>query len=128
MEYIYFKIDPSDHSIKEVIRKTHKLENYLTKGNSNGKPYIVPVTVTNPDVKDGQIKRGPTDAYNKDTGAATRIYTCTDKSASVLAQEKIDELELAVTPRRIRDSILTAEGKTWLDDQEKLIAVERAKL
>ena len=128
MEYIYFKIDPSDHSIKEVIRKTHKLENYLTKGNSNGKPYIVPVTVTNPDVKDGQIKTGPKDAYNKDTGAATRIYTCTDKSASVLAQEKIDELELAVTPRRIRDSILTAEGKTWLDDQEKLIAVERAKL
>ena len=128
MEYIYFKIDPSDHSIKEVIRKTHKLENYLTKGNSNGKPYIVPVTVTNPDVKDGQIKTGPTDAYNKDTGAATRIYTCTDKSASVLAQEKIDELELAVPPSRIRDSILTTEGKTWLDDQEKLIAVVRAKL
>ena len=128
MEYIYFKIDPSDHSIKELIRKTQELENYLTKSTSNGKPYIVPVTVTNPDVKDDQIKTGPTDAYNKDTGAATRIYTCTDKSASALAHEKIYDLELAISPRRIRDSILTAEGKTWLDDQEKLIAVERAKL
>jgi hypothetical protein len=42
--------------------------------------------------------------------------------------DKILELEAAVTPRRVRDSILTDAGKTWLDDQEKLIAVERAKL
>ena len=42
--------------------------------------------------------------------------------------DKIIDLEAAVTPRRVRDSILTADGKTWLDDQEKLIAVERAKL
>ena len=128
MAYIYFKIDPSDHSIIEVVRKTHELENYLTYVTNNGKPYIVPVTVTNPDVKDGQIKTGPTDAYNKDTGEATRVFTCTDKSASVLAKEKIDQLEMAVSLRRLRDSVLTADGKTWLDDQEKLIAVERAKL
>ena len=126
--YIYFKIDPSDHSIIEVIKKPHELGSYLTKGANNGKPYIVPVTVTNPDVKDGQIKTGPTDAYNKDTGEATRVFTCTDKSASVLAKEKIDQLEMAVSPRRMRDSVLTADCKTWLDDQEKLIAVERAKL
>ena len=126
--HTYFKIDSSDHSIKEVIRKSHELGNYLTKDTANGKPYIVPVTVTNPDPKDNQLKSGPTDAYNKDTGAATRVYTCTDKSASVLAQEKIWELEMAVTPRRLRESVLTADGKTWLDDQEKLIAVERAKL
>ena len=112
----------------EVITKRHELENYLTYVTNNGKPYIVPVTVTNPDVKDGQIKTGPTDAYNKDTGEATRVFTCTDKSASVLAKEKIDPLEMAVSPRRMRDSVLTADGKTWLDDQEKLIAVERAKL
>ena len=126
--HTYFKIDPSDHSIMEVITKRHELENYLTYVTNNGKPYIVPVTVTNPDVKDGQIKTGPTDAYNKDTGEATRVFTCTDKSASVLAKEKIDQLEMAVSPRRMRDSVLTADGKTWLDDQEKLIAVERAKL
>ena len=126
--HTYFKIDPADHSIIEVINKNHELANYLTKDTNNGKPYIVPVTITNPDQKDNQIKTGPTDAYNKDTGAATRVYTCTDKSESVLAQEKIEQLEIAITPRRIRDSVLTADGKTWLDDQEKLIAVERAKL
>ena len=42
--------------------------------------------------------------------------------------DKIMDLEAAVTPRRMRDSVLTDDGKTWLDDQEKLIAVERAKL
>ena len=112
----------------EVVTKKHELENYLTYVTNNGKPYIVPVTVTNPDQKDNQIKTGPTDAYNKDTGVATRIFTCTDKSSSVLAQEKIWALEEAITPRRMRESVLTADGKTWLDDQEKLIAVERAKL
>ena len=126
--YTYFKIDPSDHSIMEVVTKKHELENYLTYVTNNGKPYIVPVTVTNPDQKDNQIKTGPTDAYNKDTGVATRIFTCTDKSSSVLAQEKIWVLEEAITPRRMRESVLTADGKKWLDDQEKLIAVERAKL
>ena len=42
--------------------------------------------------------------------------------------DKIMDLEAAVTPRRMRDSVLTEDGKKWLDDQEKLIAVERAKL
>ena len=44
------------------------------------------------------------------------------------AMDKIYELENAITPRRMRDSVLTADGKTWLDDQEKLIGVERGKL
>ena len=122
----YFKIDPSDHSIMEVVTKRHELGNYLTKDTNNGKPYIVPVTVTNPDQKVDQIRTGPTDAYDKDTGAATRVYTCTDKSASVLAQEKIEQLEMAITPRRVRDAILTSDD--WLTNQENLIAVERGKL
>ena len=50
------------------------------------------------------------------------------KSAAEMAQENIWTLEAAVTPRRLRDSILTDDGKKWLDDQEKLIAVERGKL
>ena len=44
------------------------------------------------------------------------------------AMDKISDLENAITPRRMRDSVLTADGKTWLEDQEKLIAVERGKL
>tara|TARA_B100000745_G_C20028486_1_gene350009 strand:- start:13 stop:429 length:417 start_codon:yes stop_codon:yes gene_type:complete len=50
------------------------------------------------------------------------------RTVAEIAQEKIGLLEHAVTPRRLRDAHLTADGKTWLDDQEKLIAVERAKL
>jgi hypothetical protein len=44
------------------------------------------------------------------------------------AMSEIQRLEQLITNKRLRDSILTADGKTWLDDQEKLIAVERAKL
>ena len=124
--HTYFKINPSDHSIMEVVNKDHELGNYLTKDTNNGKPYIVPVTVTNPDQKANQIKTGPTDAYVD--GKATRIYTCTDKSASQLAQEKIEQIEAAVTPRRVRDAFSSDEGKKWVTDQEALISTERAKL
>ena len=44
------------------------------------------------------------------------------------AQRSINTLEEAITPRRVRNSVLSDDGKKWLDDQEKLIAVERAKL
>ena len=44
-----------------------------------------------------------------------------------VAYRKIQELEVTVTPRRMRE-ITTADGAKWVDDVEKLIAVERAKL
>ena len=40
---------------------------------------------------------------------------------------KITRLESTVTPRRIRE-MTTADGAKWVDDVEKLIAIERAKL
>ena len=43
------------------------------------------------------------------------------------AMEEIHRLESTVTPRRIRE-MTTADGAKWVDDVEKLIAVERAKL
>ena len=43
------------------------------------------------------------------------------------AYRKIMELEATVTPRRIRE-MTTADGAKWIDDVEKLMAVERAKL
>ena len=43
------------------------------------------------------------------------------------AMEEIYRLESTVTPRRIRD-MTTADGAIWIDDVEKLIAVERGKL
>lgn len=68
----------------------------------------------------------PNDTTDQDTyvdGAVVKYVAPT-----LTALEKIMVLEAAVTPRRMRDSVLTADGKTWLDDQEKLIAVERGKL
>jgi len=41
--------------------------------------------------------------------------------------EEINKLESTVTPRRIRE-MTTADGAKWVDDVEKLIAVERGKL
>ena len=43
------------------------------------------------------------------------------------AMEEIHRLESTVTPRRIRE-MTTADGAKWVDDVEKLIAIERAKL
>lgn len=66
------------------------------------------------------------DTTTQDTYVDGAVVKYVEPVPTVL--DKIIDLEAAVTPRRIRDSILTADGKTWLDDQEKLIAVERAKL
>ena len=43
------------------------------------------------------------------------------------AMTEIHRLESTVTPRRIRE-MTTADGAKWVDDIEKLIAIERAKL
>ena len=43
------------------------------------------------------------------------------------ATAEIHRLESTVTPRRIRE-MTTADGVKWVDDVEKLIAIERAKL
>jgi hypothetical protein len=49
------------------------------------------------------------------------------KPTWIAAQEEIARLESTITPRRIRE-MTTADGTKWVDDVEKLIAVERAKL
>jgi len=43
------------------------------------------------------------------------------------ALHNIRELEATVTPRRIRE-MTTDDGAKWVDDVEKLIAIERVKL
>ena len=65
-----------------------------------------------------------------DEGAKTITHdsskqTADETKASTL--HKIRELEATVTPRRIRE-MTTADGAKWVDDVEKLIAIERAKL
>ena len=48
--------------------------------------------------------------------------------ARQVIMDKIIGFEAEVTPRRIRDSVLTADGKTWLTNKEAEIAAERSKL
>ena len=65
-----------------------------------------------------------------DEGAKTITHdseTETANRAKSLALHNIRELEITVTPRRIRE-MTTADGAKWVDDVEKLIAVERGKL
>ena len=76
---------------------------------------------------DATKKRGETEGV-VDGDTVTVTKPAVTKSEAEIALEKIWTLEAAVTPRRVRDSVLTEDGKKWLDDQEKLIAVERAKL
>ena len=44
------------------------------------------------------------------------------------ALNEIHRLEGTITPRRLRDSVLTDRGKAWLSDVEAKIATERGKL
>jgi len=135
--YTYFKINPSDNSIVEGIERKHELENYVTKeDNQSKKPFIVPVTVVEP-VYDSatQSTGGIVDTYNPSNNTATRTRRIIDITDEELAAEKrqgiinsIHILESEVTNRRLRDAILTSDGKTWLTNKEAEIATERAKL
>ena len=65
-----------------------------------------------------------------DEGAKTVTHDSSRETADNIkevAYRKILELENTVTPRRIRE-MTTADGAKWVDDIEKLMAVERAKL
>ncbi len=74
---------------------------------------------------------------NVQTGVeTTRLPTAEEQAswdagkAQALAdapKREIARLESTVTPRRIRE-MTTVAGAKWVDDLEKLIAIERAKL
>ena len=59
--------------------------------------------------------------------ADAREQAWADGTVSRNASYEIQRLESTVTPRRIRE-MTTVEGAKWVDDVEKLIAIERAKL
>jgi hypothetical protein len=44
------------------------------------------------------------------------------------ATDEITHLESLETPRRLAEAVLTLEGKTWLEANRALIAIERAKI
>ena len=89
--YVYFKIDPTDNSIMAVIKKSHEFAGYVTRNNNpNNKPFIVPVTVTDPDYNvSTQNKSGITDTYNPSNNTATRVRTVSDKSDDELEAMRV---------------------------------------
>jgi hypothetical protein len=53
------------------------------------------------------------------------------QAASVVApttQDQILAIEATITPRRIREAVLTAEGKAWLEAADAQIAALRATI
>jgi len=73
---------------------------------------------------------GHMDYWVLDEGAKSITHDSSKQTADEIkesALQNIRELETTVTQRRIRE-MTTADGAKWVDDVEKLIAVERAKL
>lgn len=73
------------------------------------------------DIPDGQPAPKWTEGFT-----LTSVQATPDPSIAIAAQE-IARLESTVTQRRIR-GMTTVAGAKWVDDVEKLIAIERAKL
>ena len=63
----------------------------------------------------------------EETARDTEEQAWADSAVLRNAIKEIDRLESTVTPRRIRE-MTTVAGAKWVDDLEKLIAIERAKL
>ena len=74
---------------------------------------------------------GQTEYWVVDESAKTATFNKSKSDADAakrVIMQKIEALEAEVTPRRLRDSVLTADGKTWLTNKEAEIATERDKL
>ena len=99
---LYFKIDPSDDSIIDVLQTNSTLENYNTKTTAalNGKPYLVAVIVTDPAFDSAtQVKEGPVDSYDGTT--ATRTYTVRAKT-----QAELDADQRQADISKVRNGVL----------------------
>ena len=66
-----------------------------------------------------------TDAEETARDSEEQVWT--DGAVVRNAIKEIARLESTVTPRRIRE-MTTVAGAKWVDDVEKLIAIERSKL
>jgi|TARA_R110000803_G_scaffold50753_2_gene105166 hypothetical protein len=80
-----------------------------------------------------EVKLATTFVISADGVAGTenkRTMTTAEKDTqdSNNARDEIMRLETLETPRRLAESVLTAEGKTWLQSSRDAIAAERAKL
>jgi hypothetical protein len=56
------------------------------------------------------------------------VLVSTETLPDLSARDQIAGLEMQITPRRLREAVLTAEGKAWLEDCEARIAALRSKI
>ena len=76
--------------------------------------------------KDGGETVELTDEENAEIDAREQEWANGQISRDALVA--IADLEAEITPRRMREALLSEEGKTWLTNKESEIATERAKL
>ena len=80
------------------------------------------------------LENGSTEVTFDDTSpvpakTVDELITAADNyTGKKIILKKIGDLESTITLRRIRDAFASDAGKKWVDDVEKLIAIERAKL
>jgi len=110
-------------------KKIAKMQEYSTKDGADA--HVARVVLNYPDAfvvdKPAQYERHHTTV---DVTAKTITYNSSAHDAKKIkdnAQNEIRKLEGTVTPRRIRE-MTTVAGAKWVDDVEKLIAIERSKL
>lgn len=78
------------------------------------------------DIANGGKKYLPTGSKQITDAAAETL-----QAASVVAptaQDQILAIEATITTRRLRDAVLTPEGKTWLETADAQIAALRATI
>lgn len=97
--HTYFKINPTDNTIMDVLTRPKPIPEYNTKETAaeNGKPYLVEAIVGDPPYDPAtHIKSGPVDAYEPSTNTATRTYVLSPRTTEDMAQERIKKIEMAV--------------------------------
>mgnify|MGYP003963742215 CR=1 FL=1 len=93
----------------------------------------IPYSDTLVTIGEYEVKLATTFVISADGVAGTenkRAMTDAEKATQDVnnARDEIRRLEDLETPRRLAESVLTVEGKAWLQSSRDAIATERAKL
>lgn len=89
--YLYFKIDPVNHEIIDMLDLNNRPEGYVTKeiSETNGKPYLVPAIRVKEVFDSSTHKLGDwINSYDPETGEATRKRAVVPKDAEQIAREQ----------------------------------------
>ena len=87
------------------------------KGDIDGRTMIVPVSTGN---------RHYNEIIKQE--AVIADYQAPVLTGSQQAMQLISDLESEITPRRLREAVISEDGKAWLEAKDAEIAIERAKL